>query len=137
MEQKINLIAAVGLRGQIGRDGNMPWSNAADLIWFRETTMGGVVIVGARTRMTLNKLPGREICVYQRHDDAETMLKQVKVTYPGRKIWIIGGAKTYFDFAPFVDGLRLISAVDYDNNSGDDDAHTFFPFSAYGIRWMP
>jgi dihydrofolate reductase len=55
----VNLIAAVGSRGQIGLKGELPWSSSADLAWFKRTTMGGVVIVGYRTYKTMPKLPGR------------------------------------------------------------------------------
>jgi dihydrofolate reductase len=130
----VNLIAGVGRRGQIGRGAFLPWSNHQDMMFFRDITMGGVLIIGARTANEIEELPGRIIMVYE-GVSPERFIVEARSRYLRWKIWIAGGAKTYRDFAPFVDGLKILSAIDYDNDPADDHRHVFFPFDAYGIRW--
>lgn len=138
----VHLIAACGHRGQIGRAGDLPWRGnpdieaamAADLAAFRRLTMGGVVILGRRTARGMPRLDGR--CVYEwAGSEAAEVIETCGQEWPGRPIWIAGGAHTYRTFAPFVDGLKLISAIPYDSPAEEDREHVFFPFDAYGIRW--
>ncbi|MDB5582788.1 MAG: hypothetical protein JWR80_7964 [Bradyrhizobium sp.] len=129
MTQTVNLIAAIGRRGQLGLDRKLPWHNRADLAFFNRTTMGGVVIVGHRTGRAGVKLLGRVLYVFGRENTPKGLLGLVELQYPGWPVWIAGGAHTYRAFAPFINGLRLISVVDYD---GPADA--WFPFDAYGME---
>lgn len=47
---QINAIAAVGVRGQLGLNGRMPWAkDAEDLEFFRAQTLGKVVVFGGVT----------------------------------------------------------------------------------------
>jgi dihydrofolate reductase len=133
----INLIAAIGRSGQLGFRGHMPWHNTADLAFFRKATLGGLLIVGKRTFDLLPPLPEREVaCYHTRPLDRiqpagpDKLLLMCKVAFPDRQIWIAGGARTYRDFAPFVDGAIVFSFINYDG-----PADTFFPFDAYGIKW--
>ena len=53
-ERRINIITAVGAyipnKGYpIGRGNSIPWHNKADMKWFKETTMGHIVIMGRKT----------------------------------------------------------------------------------------
>lgn len=50
---KISLIAAVSKNGAIGKDGQLPWNMPDDLKFFREYTMGKILIMGARTADSL------------------------------------------------------------------------------------
>lgn len=122
----VNLIAAVGRNWKVGREGALPWHDRQDLAWFRKTTMGGIVIVGARTFRAMPALPGREVYSFDGTIAPEEMIKSVK--WYARPIWIAGGAFTWRAFAHLVDGLRLINIVDYD---GPADA--LFPADAYGL----
>lgn len=46
----MTLIAAVGPNWEMGKDGKLPWPrNDADMRFFRDTTMGGVVAMGGNT----------------------------------------------------------------------------------------
>lgn len=130
----VNMISGVGKRGQIGLGSVLPWQNHQDMMFFRDVTMGGVLIMGARTANAINDLPGRVIMVYE-GVGAERFIAEAKSRYPRWTIWVAGGAKTYRDFAPFVDGLKILSAVDYDSDPADDGKHIFFPFDAYGMNW--
>jgi dihydrofolate reductase len=70
-------IAAVDRAWGIGRDGCLPWRLPGDLAYFRERTMGGVVIMGRRTFESLapgpdgipRPLPGRMNVVLTRSAD--------------------------------------------------------------------
>lgn len=130
----VHLIAALGRRGQVGRDGSLPWQAPEDLAWFRRQTMGSAVIVGGRTFASLPRLPGREVFPFDGTIAPADMIRSIHSGYQ-RTIWIAGGAATWRAFAPLVTGLRLLSLVDYDSDPADDARHTFFPFDAYGIDW--
>ena len=54
-------IAAIGVRGQLGLNGRLPWHDKRDLAWFREMTYGHAVVVGHNTLRQLPPLPGRVI----------------------------------------------------------------------------
>lgn len=128
---QVNLIAAIGKRGQIGLNQTLPWFNAEDLAFFKEATRGGILLFGQRTYDGLRDrdFPGRLRCNYARHHQPQSLLKEIARRYPGWPIWIAGGEQTYRDFAPFVDGLKILSVVDYDG-----PADTWFPFDAYGME---
>lgn len=113
----IYLIAAIGRSGQLGLGGTLPWHDSEDLKWFKEQTMGKVVVVGYNTALSLPPLPGRTLHVMQRHETPESVIQ----CYQGCDIWVIGGAKTYEQWMPFVDRC-LISLIDYDGQ-----ADTWFP----------
>lgn len=115
----IHLIAAVGRSGQIGLDGKLPWHHPEDLKWFKALTMGQTLIVGHNTAQTLPPLPGREILVMKRGDTPEPYLVLAKVK--NKDLWVIGGARTYQQWAPFVDRFH-ISRIDYDG-----PADTYLP----------
>ena len=134
----VNMIAAIGRRGQIGLHGSLPWFAPPDQAMFREATWGSVVVMGARTfdelamaAGTAQPLPGRIVYDFRRHNTPDGMLRLIALERPGWPVWIAGGAHTYRAFAPFVTGLKILSAVDYDG-----PADTWFPFDAYGMA-MP
>jgi len=116
----------------IGKDGDLPWpKNTEDLQWFKESTAGGVVVMGAETWRSLPRkpLPGRENVVITRRDDIEAdvvvdlpsaikLLPQMNYT---KDVWIIGGAWTLKQLLTYCDELWL-------NDVGNDyDCDTFLP----------
>lgn len=109
----VNLIAAVGRRGQLGLDGKLPWKDAKDLAWFRKMTMGGFVVVGPKTYHGLPPLPGRYLFLDDKHREPLDIIAQLRGISHNREIWIAGGAKTYARWIPFVEHLH-ISKIDYD-----------------------
>ena len=59
-DQTLTLVVAVGENGAIGRDGGLPWHLPADLKHFKDTTMGGTMVMGRRTFESFPRpLPGR------------------------------------------------------------------------------
>jgi len=125
----VNLIAAVGRDGQVGSNGMLPWHRPEDLRFFRKVTMGGVVIVGRRTFSNLAALPGRDVYPFDGKIPPAEMLKSIR-SFTTRAIWIAGGTYTWRAFAPHVDGVNILSCIDYDG-----PADTYFPFDAFNIRW--
>lgn len=105
----IHMIAAVGRSGQLGLDGRLPWHDPEDLKWFKQMTMGQIVVVGWNTYLTLPPLRGRSIYTMGRDETPE----QTMANLNGADLWIIGGAKTYQKWLPFVDRFH-INVIDYD-----------------------
>lgn len=65
----LTAIAAVARNGVIGRDGGLPWHIPEDMRHFRETTMGGALVMGRATFESFGSrpLPGRALFVVSRH----------------------------------------------------------------------
>ena len=97
-------IAAMSLNRVIGSGNSIPWHLPEDFAWFKQTTMGHVLVMGRRTFESIGRpLPGRETIVLTRH----------AVSIPGvrtigsldglgqaddlgdRTIFICGGAQVY------------------------------------------
>lgn len=110
----INLIAAVGLNGELGYKGKIPWLDdpnivnvvKADLGWFARQTEGGILVVGAATyreMLTMGFQPGtRDVWAWNGSEPARFFLEQIEAQFPDRDVWICGGARTYRAFMPFV-----------------------------------
>lgn len=107
-------IVAISINYAIGKDGKLPWHYSTDLKFFKETTTGNVVVMGANTWRSIGRpLPNRLNIVLSRSgrvDAPETVIKlssKAEVVelakYIDRDIFIIGGAHTYEDFADVID----------------------------------
>jgi dihydrofolate reductase len=105
-------IIAVNNLGYIGRDNNLLWFSSEDLKHFKNLTMGGKLLVGYNTSLTLPPLYNREIFI----DKREYNLKDIP-----QIDWCIGGKKTYEKFCHLFTELH-ISHIN-DNKIGD----TMFP----------
>jgi dihydrofolate reductase len=90
--------------------------------WFRENTIGHVVVMGRKTWESLNcvNLPKRINCVVssdissiQGNPDVRvagldsTTLQSISRKYPHLKIWVIGGGEIYRQTIPFCDFVYL------------------------------
>jgi dihydromethanopterin reductase len=136
----VNLIAAIGRRGQVGLRGGTPWPRKQDMLYleiFEPATRGGVVVMGRRTHEQLATnhgaakplLPGRAVYPFGRTNTPEGLIKLIELEHPGWPIWIAGGPAAWAAFAPHITGLRLISVIDYDG-----EADSWFPFDAFGME---
>ena len=111
------LIAACDEAGGIGRNGQLLTKCAEDMAHFRETTMGGIVIMGRRTMESLpgrKPLTGRENIVLSRtlmraegfhivHDLAALWALLGRLAYDAeRPIFVIGGEECYRLLLPYV-----------------------------------
>ena len=109
----VYLIAAVGKQGQLGLNGELPWHDPEDLKFFKETTLGHVIIVGHNTAELLPPLRNRTVLVDQKDVSPEDMLTATRMTYSTNNIFIAGGAKTYLKYRGFYE-RSYISHIDYD-----------------------
>ena len=105
-------IAAIGVRGQLGLNGRLPWHDKTDLAWFREMTYGHAVVVGHNTLRQLPPLPGRVILSTEQFWDAQHLREYVRHTAT-ENIYLIGGAKTFNKFACVVDRW-YVNKINYD-----------------------
>lgn len=127
MKTTLHLIAAVA-RGShaIGYQGKLPWKNVDDLRIFNMLTDNSYIVCGKRTRAEM-PTRGRSYWVWDgKEDPAVFMDRMAEVGI--RQAWLCGGAHTYLNFEPFVNGNRIINYVDYD---GPYDAT--FPVWAYKV----
>ena len=107
-------IVAVARNFAIGKDGKLPWHYSADLKHFKETTTGQAVVMGSNTYRSIGKpLPSRLNIVLTRSAQIDTaddliFLRSEKEAVDVAKylkcdVFVIGGAKTYAEFAPLID----------------------------------
>lgn len=127
----ISLVVGRARNGAIGRDGDIPWFLPEDLKTFQRETLGGAIIMGRATWVSLPKkpLPKRyNIVVSSQPDAADVVVSSVadavKLAYAEgyHRVYGIGGFGIYSEMLPLADRL-LISEVDMDV----PDADTFFP----------
>lgn len=122
----------------IGKDGDLPWPhNPADLKWFKENTLGGVVVMGKTTWNSLPEnskpLPGRNNIIVtsaERRENGpyhfmtfETARGSLPQMNHLQNVWIIGGSQ-------LVEGLLdIIDEVWLSRISGTYECDTFLPRS--------
>ena len=121
-------IAAMSLNRVIGRGAEIPWHLPEDFKWFKETTMGGVLVMGRRTFESIGSpLPGRETVVLSRsgfaHDEVRTVgnLDELDPGEETRPMFIAGGAQVYEQALPRCSDL-LLTIV-----KREVDGDAFFP----------
>ena len=107
-------IVAISENYAIGKDGKLPWHYSADLKFFKETTVGNAIVMGSNTWRSLRvPLPDRLNIVLSRSGDVEVPASVMKLAsedevvtlaeYLNRDVFIIGGAKTYQEFADVIE----------------------------------
>lgn len=124
----ITLIAAHDPNLVIGKEGGLPWRYPEDLKHFKNTTLGGTVIMGRGVFEELNEipLPGRKnivlstTCDYD-HVDTFNALNSALETINENEVFIIGGGVLYRESLPMAD--KLIITEIHKKYEGD----TFFP----------
>lgn len=132
----IRAILACDENWGIGKNGTLPWPhNSADLKWFKDTTMGGVVVMGKTTWDSLPEkskpLPGRNNIVvtssikdkdgpyhFLTFDQAKTHIESMSKLQP---VWIIGGATLVESCIDIIDEF-LLNVV-----PGSYDCDVFLP----------
>lgn len=108
----ISGIYAVSRNGVIGVGDRLPWHIPAELDYFKKVTMGGVLIVGSNTYRTLPRMHGRSVIVLTSKEvelrDNEYRAESVEYalalqdTLPSNECFVIGGAKVYKAFTPYI-----------------------------------
>jgi dihydrofolate reductase len=110
----ISGIIAISTNFAIGKDGKLPWHYSSDLKFFKETTTGNAVVMGANTWRSIGKpLTNRLNIVLSRSGNIDTPPSVMKLSskgevvelakYLNRNVFVIGGAKTYAAFADVID----------------------------------
>jgi dihydrofolate reductase len=108
-------IAAMSLNRVIGNGNKIPWHLPEDFKWFKQITMGQVLVMGRKTFESIGKpLPGRETIVLTRgkwsHLGVKTApsLDQLPLAPgDGRIVFIAGGAEIYRQALPLCGELLL------------------------------
>lgn len=114
----IGAVFAVDERNGLGRDGNIPWPyNKEDMQWFKHATTDSVVVMGKRSWNSpdmIKPLPNRINCVVTneflnrqdveqfRGDVSEGILRLYE-KYPGKNLFVIGGADILVQAKPVLD----------------------------------
>jgi dihydrofolate reductase len=101
-------IAAMSENRVIGLGGRIPWHLPEDFKWFKRATMGGVVVMGRKTFESLGRpLPGRENVVVSRtlpETEGVRVIRELggitDSAFPGKEVWVIGGAELYAALLP-------------------------------------
>jgi dihydrofolate reductase len=120
-------IAALTANRVIGHCGKLPWHLPEDFRFFKQTTLGHVVVMGRRTFDSIGRpLPGRENWVISRGPAIAgvRMLgnpSDVGETVDGRTVYVIGGAAIYEALLPRCSELILTHV------HGSWPGDTFFP----------
>lgn len=113
----ISIIVAIAKNGIIGKGNALPWNIPADLEYFKNTTKGHPVIMGARTHFSIGMiLPGRKNIVLS--DDpklklmegalmAESFEEAFELANESDEAFIIGGANVYRQGLDYADRLYI------------------------------
>ena len=141
--ESMKMIVAVDQNWAIGLRGGLLVRIPGDMAWFRQKTMGKVVVMG---RKTLESLPGGQPLAgrvnlvmtrdrsFQRKGAAavhsmEEALKTLR-QYAAEDVYIIGGESIYRQFLPWADTV-YVTKIMYAY-----DADTFFPNLEADGQWV-
>jgi len=141
-------IVAIDRNLAIGKGGRLPWHYAADMKFFKETTMGNAVVMGRHTWLTLKgPLKDRQNIVLSRDSsldsqDSLILMRDVEsvLSYANQQdchLFVIGGAKVYESLLPHIDRW-IVTEVPLDVEGAD----TFLPrdfldgFEMYELRQL-
>lgn len=107
-------IAAMAENRVIGDSGDIPWHIPADFKWFKQTTMGGILVMGRKTYDSIGRpLPGRDTYVLSRQPreitgvHSFTNLEVLDHLETDKTIWIAGGGEIYAQMLPKCSELYL------------------------------
>jgi len=135
-------IAAMAKNRVIGNGNAIPWHIPDDFKFFKQTTMGGILLMGRKTFESIgHPLPGRVTVVLSRASvpvaETENLfwisdISELEKIAPERKIFVAGGAEIYRQFLPHCAELFLTS-VDAEP-AGDAFFPEFEPFFDAGTE---
>lgn len=136
-------IAAMSENRAIGKNGGIPWRIKEDFQWFKEFTMGKILVVGWNTANTLPPLKNRNKIIVNNktseeewsilaHEDYYDAIMNSAQTYMSSSCVVeldtlqpnlicIGGAKTYELFLPIITEFYVTHV------KGSYDADVFMP----------
>lgn len=126
-------IVAIAKNFAIGKNGKLPWHYSADLKFFKQTTTNHAVVMGFNTWKSIGKsLPNRLNIILSRKAEIESQSNVLLLrsreeilalaNYLKCDLFIVGGAKTYVQFADAIDKWIVTEVPDAVEN-----ADTFMP----------
>jgi dihydrofolate reductase len=107
-------IVAISQNYAIGKGGKLPWHYPADLKFFKQTTSGNAIVMGANTWRSIGRpLPNRLSIVLSRSADIEDQPNVLLLRstddllalskFLNGDLFIVGGAQTYKSLADVID----------------------------------
>jgi dihydrofolate reductase len=126
----LSAIAAIAENRVIGCANKLPWHLPEDFKFFKQTTLGHILIMGRKTFESIGKiLPGRTTVVLTRNGlpnapagiHVTDSWAEIQNLEPSKKLFIAGGASLYAQTLPWCDELLLTHV--HASPPGD----TFFP----------
>ena len=152
-DKKIIHIVAADINGAIGNENKLLWNIPEDLKYFRETTLGHVVLMGRNTIESLPKKLSRRVvlevsqknaynfvggfCEMPTHEDTLPLLLDVAKTRSDMLntdcIFIAGGSKLYESTMDIVDEV-LLTRVYHEFNKFDSTYN--LPDSIEGMEFV-
>lgn len=129
----LSAIVAVSNNLAIGRQQQLPWRLPNDLKFFKQTTLGQIVLMGRKSYDSIGKpLPGRENWILTRQPDrcpegvrcfgSWEAVQQAWAAQPDKQLFVIGGGEIYAQLLPYCQYLYLTQV-----QTTIADADTFFP----------
>lgn len=134
----ISIIVAMGMQGELGIDGKLPWRIPEDLKHFKNLTEGKTVVMGRKTYESIGKaLPNRENVILTRQENYIAKDAIIKtnafelfwhMAEKKDEVFVIGGRELYTLFLPWADKM-YITRIEAEFN-----ADTYFPSIHYD-KW--
>ena len=122
LSRPLSAIAAMAKNRVIGNGNAIPWHIPEDFKFFKQTTMGGILLMGRKTYESIGRpLPGRITVVLSRAGKlpAGTLpsenlfcirdLSELEPIAPEKKVFVAGGAEIYRQLLPHCSELFLTS----------------------------
>ena len=112
----LKAIAAMAENRVIGDGPRIPWHLPEDFRWFKEATLGGVLVMGRRTFESIGRpLPGRETVVLSGSGWTDARVRVVPdlrslrawLASDPRPAWVCGGGEVYRQLLPECSELWL------------------------------
>ena len=134
-------IVAMTRKRVIGKNNKIPWRLPGEQKWFKEITMGHLLLMGRKTFDSIGRpLPGRRNLVVSRFGtiDGVEIVRDLEKFDPtpykinGKEVFVIGGSEIYRVLLPRCDTLYVTKVKQ------DYDGDTYFPefessFEAYEV----
>lgn len=134
LSRPLSAIAAMAKNRVIGNGNAIPWHVPEDFKFFKQTTMGGILLMGRKTYESIGRpLPGRITVVLSRAGKlpAGTLpsenlfciqnLSELELIAPEKKVFVAGGAEIYRQLLPHCSELFLTTIA------AEPPGDAFFP----------
>ncbi len=128
----MTIIVACDINNAIGIDGVMPWHIREDMLFFKNTTIGNIVVMGRKTWEGLPIKPLKERDNYVLSSNKYLSLQGAKVINTieqikdletqGKEVFITGGGQLYRQTIDMCDKILLTRIL-----KAFDNVDTYFP----------